>query len=586
MNTTSTISKHSMIDRMLGFAEGLSIGDRFLLKIAAVAFFLSFLWLAVSVNARALVVVPGRGGTLTEGVVGAPRFVNPVLAVTVADQDLTALVYAGLVARNTDGQLVPDIAESIEVSEDGRTYRLVLRQDVVFHDATPLTADDVVFTVSRVQDPAVKSPLRASWEGVAVERQGEHEIQFLLPEPYAPFIENLTLGILPKHIWEGVSAEEFPFSQYNSEPVGAGPYAISEVSRTDAGIPESYELVSNRRFFKTPPRIKKLYLRFYQTESELVDAIMQGVVESAGGLSETALDTISVAQVPITRVSAPLPRTFMLFFNQNEVPMFRESAVRKALQIVVNRQVIVEEALDGAGIAITSPIPPGFEIETPPVAETGDVAALDEARAILRDAGWRMHEETGRWEKTIDGTATELSFSISTVNTPVFEETAEILKSQWAELGVPVTIEQFEQSDLVQTTIRPRQYETLLFGTVVGRELDFYSFWHSSQRNDPGLNVALYANIATDSLLSAARAGGTSEERAVLYQKFSDTLADEIPAIFLYVPTYAYVAPPAVRNVSLAGIARGSERWSTVHDWFIETNTVWPFFADNEEQEE
>lgn len=584
MDTTSHAKKSSFTDRAFGFVEGLPIGDRFLLKATLVVFFLALLWLAISFNSGLLVNIPSRGGALREGVVGTPRFINPVLAVTAADQDLTTLVYSGLMTLDRNGEIVPDIAESVEVSEDGLVYAVTLRDGVTFHDDAPLLTDDVIFTVSRVQDPATKSPIRASWEGITMERENEREMRFILPEPYAPFVENLTLGILPKHIWEGVSAEEFPFSQNNSEPIGAGPYKIDAVARNDAGIPESYELEANRDFFKTAPRIKTLTLRFYPTEKSLVEAMQEGAIESAGGLSPEAIDNLRGANVPFTVATAPLPRTFTLFFNQNELSLFRETAVRQALEKAVDRNAIVEDVLRGYGTAITSPIPPGFNIEVPAATSTSSVAALDAARELLRDGGWRMNEESGMWEKTTGDGVMILTFSITTANAPVFEKTAQILKAQWKELGVPVTIKQFEQSDLIESVIRPRQYEALLFGTVVGRELDFYSFWHSSQRNDPGLNVALYANIATDALLSSARAGVQGEDRTMLYQKFSDVIEGEVPAIFLYVPSYTYVTSPEVRNVSLTGIARGSERLCTVSDWFMETDSVWPFFTDSWEK--
>jgi len=581
MDTLSRTSKQNMVDRGFSFVASLPTGDRFLLMTALAALAISSVWLAISVNAAALIDIPGRGGVLREGIVGTPRFINPILAVTAADQDLAALVYAGLMTLGPDGAVVPDIAESVTVSEDGRTYDVVLKEHVTFHDGTPLTADDVLFTVSRVQDPAVKSPLRASWEGVTMSRVDEHHLQFLLSEPYAPFIENLTVGILPKHIWEQATAEEFPFSRYNSEPVGAGPYALSEIMRNGSGIPESYELTVHDDYFNAAPKIETIVLHFYPTEKDLVDAFRAGTINNAGGLSPASIDALRTAGVPFTLSTAPLPRTFTLFFNQNELPLFRDGAVRKALATVVNREQIVEEVLGGYGEPIVSPLPPGFRIDVPQETTQGNIKALDDAREILRSGGWNVNEETGVWEKT-DGTDTlTLSFTLATAHTPVFEQTAKLLMARWEELGVPVTVKQFEQSDLVQTVIRPRQYEALLFGTVVGRELDFFSFWHSSQRNDPGLNVALYANITADTVLASARASSAFEDRALLYRKFSDEISKDVPAIFLYVPTYPYATAPEVQNISLSGIARGSERFSRISDWYIAKETVWPLFIDS-----
>ena len=581
MNTESgdTLKlKKFSFDRIFSFIDTLSAGDRFVLRVVLLTFIVSLVWFFYSVNAASLTSEPVRGGSLSEGIVGTPRFVNPVLAVTQADRDVVSLVYAGLMRLGPDGKLEPDLAESVTISSDGLTYNIILKDNIHFHDGTPLTVDDVIFTISRVQDEGLKSPLLASWQGVFTEQISERELNIVLPEPYAPFIENLTLGILPAHIWEFATNEEFPFSQYNSEPIGAGPYEIVRINRNASGIPESYILTPSRPSHYTSPRIETLELHFYSSEEKLVEAFRRREVASVAGLSPESLAAIS--DIPAVQYVAPLPRTFALFFNQNEEPLFRDIAVRKALDMVVDRDAIIEQALMGHGLPIHTPIPPQFGISEAEQATSSNAESYDRARDTLRNAGWKVNEETGRWEKNIDDNLFELTFSIATVNTPVFTTTAALLKSQWEELGVVVDIKQFEPSDLTQTVIRPRKYDALLFGTVVGRELDFYSFWHSSQRNDPGLNVALYANITTDSILTEARTTNNFSDREAAYARFSKEVTAEVPAIFLYVPTFTYVQSPNVANVGLTGIANPSERFSNINQWYIESENVWPIFTD------
>lgn len=572
--------KRNPIDRLFVFIESLPIGDRFLFKTILTAFVISLLWLGLAASSHALESIPDRGGVLREGIVGTPRFINPILAVTAADQDLAALVYSGIMTLDAEGTLVPDIARSVEISEDGRVYTIVLHDDITFHDGDPLTTDDIIFTVSRIQDPAVKSPLRASWEGVSTERLSDTEMKFILPDAYAPFTENLALGILPEHIWRNATPEELPFSQYNSEPIGAGPYKVTDITRNRSGIPESYTLRPHTAYHGTAPKIALVNLLFFQNEGALADAFVRGEIMSAGGLSADALNRIITSEQPADVYTAPLPRTFAVFFNQNETPIFRDSAVREALSLVVDRSEIIDEVLAGYGESITTPIPPGFGLDAAGAEATSSRAQFDEAREILRADGWRINEESGVWEKTVDEAVQTLTFSISTSNAPVFVQTANILKRQWEELGIPVTIRQFEQADLTQSIIRPRQYEALLFGTVVGRELDFFSFWHSSQRNDPGLNVALYTNITTDSLLAKARRTSDVEVRESLQLEFAQELERETPAIFLYVPLYTYVMSPAVKNVTLHGIALGSERFRRISAWYMQEDSVWPFFMN------
>ncbi len=241
----------------------------------------------------------------------------------------------------------------------------------------------------------------------------------------------------------------------------------------------------------------------------------------------------------------------------------------------------MNEIFGGYATPVAAPIPPGFGIttsSTPPLSE--GTSRMETARELLREAGWTQ-TESGGWEKESGTNTLELSFSIATVNTPEFREIANFLKRSWEEAGVVVEIKQFEQSDLTQTVIRPRQYQALLFGTEVGRELDFYSFWHSSQRNDPGLNVALYANITTDSLLADARTTNERAARREAYVKFAREVTAEVPAVFLFVPSFTYVVTPEVTGISLTGIAHPSERFSDIHTWYIQTESMWHIF-DNQ----
>ena len=266
-----------------------------------------------------------------------------------------------------------------------------------------------------------------------------------------------------------------------------------------------------------------------------------------------------------------------MFINQNKSPALRDLSARKALDEAVNRTTLIEDTLGGYGNPLTNPIPPGFGV----VGGAAPESSLDIARDILRNGGWKLNSESQIWEKTIDGTLTPLSFSIATVNNSTFEATAEFLQSTWQSLGASVTIKQFEQSDLTQSIIRPRDYETLLFGTQLGRPLDYYSFWHSSQRNDPGLNVALYANITTDSILSEMRRNTKTEARDDAIIRFTEELQKETPAIFLYAPELLYVFPNHIVGATFTGVGEPHERFRRIQTWYIQTESVWPFFTQN-----
>src|SRR3989344_3113787 len=208
-----------------------SNGDRILFYLLAALVGIASLSVLYALEQSLLVEVPAYGGTLAEGVVGSPRFINPLLAMSDADRDLSALTYAGLMGISGTGDLVSILAESYDLSSDGKTYTFILNKNAKFSDGTPVTADDIVFTIQKAQSPALKSPKYADWVGVGVAAVDQRTVRFTLSKPYAPFLGLMTLGILPSRLWKNISDEEFPFSMLESNPVGAGPFKVTDVSR-------------------------------------------------------------------------------------------------------------------------------------------------------------------------------------------------------------------------------------------------------------------------------------------------------------------------------------------------------------------
>ncbi len=558
------------------------------LWIAVIGLFsLGWIW-----NNAFLVEVPAHGGTLTEGIIGTPRFINPVLAVSSADRDMTELLYAGLTRITVEGDVIPDLAENYTISSDGTVYTFTLRDNAVFHDGTPITAEDVAFTISKAQDSALKSPRRANWDGVITEVVDDHTITFTLPEAYAPFLSNTTLGILPKHIWGNLTTDEFSFSQFNIEPIGSGPYEMKSMKRDSSGIPSYYNLVSFSDFAPGEPYLSRIQIRFYDNEEELVIAYQKGDIESANAITPDIAHDLEQDGSHILRI--PLPRVFGVFFNQDQAEIFTDAKAREALDAAIDKERIVQDILFGYGTVAHSPVPPGAlgyqAPDTIPGDENGDSLSL--ARDILSSGGWTWTPDeateenpapvTGTWQKKIDGSVHTLSFSMATSNTAELKSVAEYIKSVWEALGVPVTIQYYEAGDLSSQVIRPRMYDALLFGEIVGRDTDLFAFWHSSQRNDPGLNVALYANISVDSLLEKAREENDRGARAVFIQKAAKEIASETPAVFLYAPDFIYILPEDMKGVAIGSVTTPSERFFGITDWHTETEYVWPMFTEME----
>lgn len=541
----------------------------------------SVIALLLILNGSYLKRVPTRGGNFVEGIIGTPRFVNPVLAVSDVDRDLTMLIYSGLMRLNERGELVPDLAQGYEISPDNLTYTITLKDNLRFHDGEPITADDVIFTINRIQNPTVKSPRWATWESVKVEKLSDKKIAFTLKQPYYAFLENLTLGILPKHLWKEIEPEAFPFSDLNIKAVGSGPYLVTYVKfrRGASTLPEFYDLEPFENFALGAAKISNIRIRFYPNELELLTAYENGEIESVSGLSPTLAKKLKDDGAKILTV--PLPRMFAIFFNQNHAPLFTNAEVRRALNAAVNHEQIIEGALAGFGQAVFDPLLT-FESainESVLSAATNTKKVLDPVE-ILTSAGWKPNTETGVMEKTNKAKeVTSLSFSLATSDVPELKQVAENIKSAWEKIGAKVELKVFEIADLNQNVIRPRQYEALFFGEALGRNADPYAFWHSSQRLDPGSNIALYTNLTVDKKLEELRKLSEPGARRAKSAEISEEIIKETPAIFLYQPYFMYLTPDKIKNKELPPINLAAERFTNINEWYISTEKVWGFFT-------
>ena len=526
-------------------------------------------------NQNFIVTVPTEGGSLTEGVIGPARFVNPLLAVSDADRDLTSLVYSGLVRVGPKGNFIPDLAKSYEVSEDKLTYTFHLKDNLRFHDGAPLTADDVRFTIEKAMDPAVKSAKRANWNGVSIEQPGPKTIQLTLKKPYPAFLENATLGVLPSHLWQNTSAESFPLHEQNLEAIGSGPYKLSKITKDSNGIPTAYELKAFSDFALGKPRLEKITIGFYKNEEELVEAYKNGQIDSLGSLSPALVKELEESGQRV--VKSTLPRVFAVFFNQNHNSVFLDATVRKALNLAVPRQEIVENIFHG----YAEPLEGIFTSTNDEPTKTDLVAA----KKMLTDAGWKLNDQ-GVMQKTTKASkdkpaATQvLTFSLATSNIEELKQIAEKLKANWTALGAKVEIEIYESNDLNQNVIKPRKYDALLFGEVMGRDSNPYPFWHSSQRTDPGLNIAMYTNAKVDRLLEEARQTSGLEERNKKYFEAETEIKKDQPVAFIYSPYFLYLLPRNIMGVSLPTLTNPAERFVNIHKWYVRTDKVWKIFAN------
>jgi peptide/nickel transport system substrate-binding protein len=400
-------------------------------------------------------------------------------------------------------------------------------------------------------------------------------VQFVLKQPYSPFIQNLTLGILPEHIWKSATDDEFPFSEWNIKAVGSGPYKIDSVVYTSSGLPSEYHLSAFNKYLLGRPYISNIVIKLYPDQKSLLDDYNNGNVDNIQGLSADQMAGLKVADSE--KIIAPLPRVFGVFFNQSQAPVLLNLEVRQALEIATNKQQIVDQVLGGYGQVIDEAIPPAT-ILTKSTDAFDENAADTKAIALLIKNGWKKNSN-GIFQKTVGKNTVTLAFSISTSDAPDLKATAILLQQQWQKIGAQVDVKIFEINDLNQNIIRPRKYDALLFGEVVSQDSDLYPFWHSSERLDPGLNVALYTNLKVDKILENLRNVSDESVQNNLYQSFEKQIDADLPAVFIYSPDFVYITTNKIQNIELGSLSTAAERFSDIYKWYIETNQVWKIFA-------
>ena len=546
----------------------LSKTERYLVLGLAVVFIGSLVAIPISAYYHYTVAIPADGGSLTEGILGVPRWINPLLAQSSdTDRDLASLVFSGLYRYNGQGKLVPDLAEGMpEVTSDGLSYSVTIRDDALWQDGVPVTADDVVFTVLTAQNTDYGVPLsvRAGWLGVTVEKASDKVVIFHLKAKYAQFPNVLTgTDILPKHLWADVKPSNFSLSELNLKPIGSGPYKFSSLVKDGQGTIVAYKLQAWDQFYAGRPHIDSLEFKFYSNEDDLISAFNSNDIDDLGTLSGMNVDKVRFKS-RINLEQLKMPRYFALFFNQTQSKALADKNVRLALNEATDRIAIINRALDGNGFLINSPLMGGI-LDINPNVPTYDYDP-DKAASVLTSGGWTP----GADGILAHGKDNTLELKITTSTWSELDAVAEEVKAQWEKLGVKVTLEELPIPQL-QQVIKDRSYQVLLFGEIMSIDPDPFTTWHSSQRQEPGLNLALYNNPTADKLMEEARATLNPLERMQKYDDFQKILIADIPAVFLYSPHYLYGLSRDVHGFDTTIIPTPEGRFTDIASWYINT---------------
>ncbi len=551
-----------------------------------------------------LQVIPVQGGEYVEGLVGSPYNINPLYAsVNDVDSDLSYLIYSSLFRRGKNGELVQDLVRDYSISEDNKIYTLYLKEGVQWHDGLLLNTDDVVFTFNLINDKKYKSPLRASFQGVQIEKQDDYSFKFILQEPYAAFLDLLTFGIMPANIWSAYSPESIQLSELNLKPIGSGPYKFKElVKEKKTGHISEYRLEINQDYYGLDPYID-LSFKFYPDFENAILALNSGLVDGLSYLPGNYKEEIMTPKT-FNFHELLLPQITVAFFNQEENPALGDKSLRQALAYALDKNSLINDVLKGEAYVIDGPILPNN------FAYDSEIKKYDynkaKAEELLESIDWKLEEisaemitqaqadlealETesdkrekaeeilflgeGQWRKKDDN---YLIIDLFTVDRLENNNVLKAIQSYWKDLGIKTTINSVAATQIQQEVIQPRKFDVLFYGQVLGSDPDPYAFWHSSQAVENGFNIANFKNKDVDQLLEDARLITDLELRKEKYKEFQKIISEEEPAIFLYSPVYIYPQSTKLKNFDSQLIFSPSDRFDNVSEWYLETGKrlVW-----------
>jgi peptide/nickel transport system substrate-binding protein len=512
-------------------------------------------------------IVPKNGGSYTEGAVGEPKYVNPILAsANDTDMLLCSLVFSGLSKYDQKGELQGDLASSWEVSEDNKTYTFFLRPNILWHDRQPFTSDDVVFAIQTIQNPDYTGNLANIWRNVEIEKIDDLTVKFALPSAYTDFLSNTTLGILPKHRLENVPISALSKADFNLQPIGTGPYKFEEIKKDKSGNIQSITLRANNNYYLKRPYINRITFKFYLYYNQLFQAYKRKEIQGLGYIPPE--DFLTVQELKgINIYTANLPQYTAVFFNVKSKCLASQK-VRQALTQAVDKQKIIQEILHDQAQSVETPILLGFLGYNPEVKKYS--FNLEEAKNLLQEAGWVDVDGDGIRERD----NIRLEFNLLTVDKSLYGRTAQIICDDWKDLGANVKVVVYDSKTLQQDYISSRNYDALLYGENLGRDPDPYAYWHSTQATGSGLNLCSFSNRKVDEILEEARQSVDCDFRSQKYIEFQNIIAEEVPAIFLFNPNYIYGVSSKVKGIDLGNITTSYERFWGVSNWYIKTKRV------------
>ena len=510
---------------------------------------------------------PITGGVYTEALVGDFLRLNPFLDIyNPPDHAVDKLIFDGLIKFDSEGIPQADLAESWGISQDGTTYNFSLRTDVYWHDGEPFTSNDVMYTIGLLQSGhgLIPSDLQNFWAEVQIVQLSEYQIQFLLPEAFAPFLDYLTFGILPEHLLAGKGLEELIDDPFNLAPVGTGPFKFQrllvENDQIVGVVMEAFDAYYDGR-----PYLDEIIFHYYPSSEAAYAAYQDGIVEGLGEVDPSILSNV-LAEPDLSIYTAREPILTMAYLNldNNEVGFLQNADLRRALLASIDRDLIIEKVYGGQAIKANGPIMPSTWAYYPDLEKIS--YDLQQAKELFAASGASWNEDASAYT-TEEGL--EIALTLLYPDTEEHTVIASYIQQGWEALGVKVTLDA-RPYDEVLAELTDRNYQAALVDINLTRspDPDPYPFWGQAQIGN-GQNYADWDNRSASEFLEQARISVDITERERLYKNFQVLFMRDMPSLPLFYPVYTYAISSDINGINFGPIFEPADRFNNIQDWYI-----------------
>ncbi|MDG1990057.1 MAG: ABC transporter substrate-binding protein [Dehalococcoidia bacterium] len=465
---------------------------------------------------------------------------NPLLlSKKQSEKDIAGLIFNSLFKLDPEGQVMPDLAKSWNVTPDGKTFTIKLRESVYWHDGELLTAADINFTLSYLRNNSALQNQNDIWKNIKVFYTDSHTIIFYLPERYAPFLTHLIFPILPSH----VPLENYSIINNDSvtKIVGTGSYMLININKLSATFER------NPSFHFGVPKIKKVNLFFYDSLEKIINAFNDNKINAAFfGLPVNSM-RLDSKEYKITKQI--LNQSTILYTNNLKAP-FNEIHNRQLIHKVIRSEnffnALQEKSL--IEIAPSGPIPPNSwagkkinNIEAIAEVDTSQLSYTKKLRLI---------------------TTSDLQMTLF----------ANEIKDYLQQLNVNIEIFQITNNNQLLSIIEKREFDFILLNVTGKPDPDPYLAWHTSQVIYPGLNISGLNDIVIDKLIENGRTNYDRYERLKIYESFNQRFQDISPSIVISNPVYSYITKSSLIGVESMFLQNHADRLKHIYKWYYIKN--------------